>query len=71
MCRGTQVLLDAALDADIDRFLQISTDEVYGQILDGTFSEDDELNPRNPYAATKASADLLAKATRRHTISPY
>jgi len=69
--QGTQVLLDAALDADIDRFLQISTDEVYGQILDGTFSEDDELNPRNPYAATKASADLLAKATRRHTISPY
>jgi dTDP-glucose 4,6-dehydratase len=60
--QGTQVLLDAALDADIDRFLQISTDEVYGQILDGTFSEDDKLNPRNPYAATKASADLLAKS---------
>lgn len=60
--RGTQVLLDAALDANIDRFLQISTDEVYGQILDGTFSEDNKLNPRNPYAATKASADLLAKS---------
>jgi dTDP-glucose 4,6-dehydratase len=60
--QGTQVLLDAALEADIDRFLQISTDEVYGQILDGTFSEDDKLNPRNPYAATKASADLLAKS---------
>jgi len=60
--QGTQVLLDAALEADVDRFLQISTDEVYGQILDGTFSEDDELNPRNPYAATKASADLLAKS---------
>jgi dTDP-glucose 4,6-dehydratase len=60
--QGTQVLLDAALEADIDRFLQISTDEVYGQILNGTFSEDDELNPRNPYAATKASADLLAKS---------
>jgi dTDP-glucose 4,6-dehydratase len=60
--QGTQVLLDAALEADVDRFLQISTDEVYGQILDGTFSEDDKLNPRNPYAATKASADLLAKS---------
>jgi len=60
--QGTQVLLDAALDANIDRFLQISTDEVYGQILDGTFSEDNKLNPRNPYAATKASADLLAKS---------
>ncbi|ELY63464.1 dTDP-glucose 4,6-dehydratase [Natrinema versiforme] len=59
---GTQTLLDAAVDADVDRFLQISTDEVYGQILDGTFSEEDLLNPRNPYAATKASADLLAKS---------
>jgi len=57
---GTRVLLDAALESDINRFLQISTDEVYGQIHDGEFSEEDPLNPRNPYAATKASADLLA-----------
>jgi dTDP-glucose 4,6-dehydratase len=57
---GTQTLLDAALSADIERFVQISTDEVYGQILDGTFDESDLLQPRNPYAATKASADLLA-----------
>ncbi|ELZ31367.1 UDP-glucose 4-epimerase [Halogeometricum pallidum JCM 14848] len=60
--QGTQVLLDSALNADIDRFLQISTDEVYGQIMDGEFSEDDSLNPRNPYSATKAGADLLAKS---------
>ncbi|TKX56660.1 dTDP-glucose 4,6-dehydratase [Halorubrum sp. SS7] len=60
--QGTQTLLDAASEADIDRFLQISTDEVYGQVLDGTFSEDDPLNPRNPYAATKAGADLLANS---------
>lgn len=60
--KGTQTLLDAAVAADVDRFLQISTDEVYGQILDGSFSEDDRLNPRNPYAATKAGADLLAKS---------
>lgn len=60
--QGTQTLLDAAKDADIDRFLHISTDEVYGQILDGKFSEDDRLNPRNPYSATKAGADLLAKS---------
>ncbi|MEZ3172379.1 dTDP-glucose 4,6-dehydratase [Halorubrum sp. RMP-47] len=60
--QGTQTLLDAAKDADIDRFLQISTDEVYGQILDGKFAEDDPLNPRNPYAATKAGADLLAQS---------
>ena len=60
--RGTQVLLDAALDAGIDRFLQVSTDEVYGEIVDGVFEEGDPLNPRNPYAATKASADLLARS---------
>ena len=60
--QGTQTLLDAANDTDIDRFLQISTDEVYGQILDGKFAEDDPLNPRNPYAATKAGADLLAQS---------
>ncbi|WP_348611344.1 dTDP-glucose 4,6-dehydratase [Halobaculum rarum] len=60
--QGTQTLLDAAKETDIDRFLQISTDEVYGQILDGKFSEDDPLNPRNPYSATKAGADLLARS---------
>ena len=60
--QGTQVLLDAALDADIGRFIQISTDEVYGEIEEGTFSEDDRLNPRNPYSATKAGADLLARS---------
>lgn len=57
---GTQTLLDAALDNDIDRFVQISTDEVYGQVIDGKFNESDRLNPRNPYAATKAAADHLA-----------
>jgi dTDP-glucose 4,6-dehydratase len=58
--QGTRTLLDAARSADIDRFVQISTDEVYGEIEEGTFSEGDPLNPRNPYAATKAGADLLA-----------
>jgi dTDP-glucose 4,6-dehydratase len=58
--RGTQTLLDAARSADIDRFVQISTDEVYGEIDEGTFTETDPLDPRNPYAATKAGADLLA-----------
>lgn len=57
---GTQTLLDAALKYDVNRFVQISTDEVYGEIADGTFTEDDCLQPRNPYAATKASADHLA-----------
>ena len=58
--QGTQVLLDAARDGDVERFVQVSTDEVYGEVLDGTFSETDPLAPRNPYAATKAGADLLA-----------
>lgn len=60
--QGTQTPRDAALEADIDTFLQISTDEVDGQIFERTFSEDDPLNPRNPYAVTKAGADLLAKS---------
>jgi len=63
--QGTQTLLDVATDTDIDRFLQISTDEVYGEILDGVFTETDQLNPRNPYAATKAGADLLAKSYKK------
>jgi dTDP-glucose 4,6-dehydratase len=44
------------------RFLQVSTDEVYGEILEGRFRQDDRLEPRNPYAATKAGADLLARS---------
>ena len=62
--QGTQTLLDAAKDEGVDRFLQISTDEVYGQIFNGKFSEDDSVDPRNPYSATKAGADLLAQSFR-------
>ncbi|QTE03033.1 dTDP-glucose 4,6-dehydratase [Streptomyces cyanogenus] len=57
---GTQVLLDAALDAGVRCFLQVSTDEVYGSIEEGSWTEEDPVRPRSPYAATKASADLLA-----------
>ena len=60
--QGMQSLLDAAIGADIERFVQVSTDEVYGEIEDGEFSESDALDPRNPYAATKAGADLLARS---------
>jgi len=56
---GSQTLFETALDTDIERFVQISTDEVYGEIEDGVFTETDGVAPRNPYAATKASADLL------------
>ena len=60
--QGTQTLLEAATDVDLNRFIQISTDEVYGEITQGRFTETDPLTPRNPYAATKASADLLAQS---------
>jgi len=58
--KGTQTLLEASRKSDVDRFLQVSTDEVYGEVLSGTCSEESRLNPRNPYAASKADADLLA-----------
>lgn len=57
---GTYILLQAAKKRKIKRFIQISTDEVYGSIENGSFSEDSPLNPRNPYSASKAGADKLA-----------
>ncbi|HUF47910.1 MAG TPA: dTDP-glucose 4,6-dehydratase [Vicinamibacterales bacterium] len=58
---GTFVLLEAAREAaDLRRFVQISTDEVYGSVSEGHSRETDELRPRNPYAASKAGADRLA-----------
>ena len=58
---GTFVLLDAARHAaGLRRFVQISTDEVYGSVPEGSSVETDELRPRNPYSASKAGADRLA-----------
>jgi dTDP-glucose 4,6-dehydratase len=62
---GTYVLLEAAREHGL-RYLQVSTDEVYGSIEDGTFSEDSPLRPSSPYSATKAGADLLV-ASYFHT----
>ena len=59
---GTYNLLEACRKFEIKRFVQIGTDEVYGHVLKGSFKEEDKLSPRNPYAASKASADLLCKA---------
>jgi dTDP-glucose 4,6-dehydratase len=60
---GTQVLLDAARKAKVARYLQISTDEVYGSLgPTGKFSEESPLAPNSPYAASKTSADLLVRA---------
>ena len=56
---GTQVLLDASLKAGGVKFLQISTDEVYGSIEEGSWDEEYPLKPNSPYSASKAAADLL------------
>jgi dTDP-glucose 4,6-dehydratase len=60
--RGTFVLLEAVRKHNIKRFLQISTDEVYGSIEQGSFSETDPLQPNSPYSASKAGADLLVRS---------
>ncbi len=81
--QGTYVLLEAARRHGVERYHQVSTDEVYGSIEEGAWEEGRPLQPRNPYSATKASADLLVRAfhvshgvpaliTRAsNTIGPY
>ena len=59
---GTGVLLDAARERAVPRYLQVSTDEVYGSIADGSFTESSPLDPSSPYSATKAAGDLLVSA---------
>lgn len=60
--KGTQILLEAARIYGIKRFIQISTDEIYGSIESGKFTESSPLRPNSPYAASKAAADLLCLA---------
>src|ERR1700760_2998829 len=59
---GTSVLLDAARELKVGRYLQVSTDEVYGSIDSGSFTETSPLDPSSPYSATKAAGDLLVGA---------
>ena len=59
-CDGTNILCDVAGRAEVERFLHISTDEVYGSIDEGSFTEEDSLAPRSPYSASKAGSDLIA-----------
>jgi dTDP-glucose 4,6-dehydratase len=63
--QGTYTLLEAARERDL-RYVQVSTDEVYGSIEEGSFTEQSPLQPSSPYSATKAGADLLV-ASYRHT----
>lgn len=62
---GTQTMLQAALEAEVSRFVHVSTDEVYGSIEQGSWTEDHVLEPNSPYSASKASSDLLARAFHR------
>ena len=59
-CLGTNVMCDVARNIGVERFLHISTDEVYGSIEDGSFVETDRLGPRSPYSSSKAGSDLIA-----------
>jgi dTDP-glucose 4,6-dehydratase len=59
---GTSVLLAATRELGVGRYLQVSTDEVYGSIESGSFTETSPLNPSSPYSATKAAGDLLVTA---------
>ena len=63
--QGTQQMLQASLDAGIGTFVHVSTDEVYGSIDEGSWPEDFPLAPNSPYAASKASSDLIARAYAR------
>ena len=59
---GTHSMLQASLNAGIKQFLHVSTDEVYGSIAEGSWDEQEPLLPNSPYAASKASSDLIARS---------
>ncbi len=63
---GTGTLLDAARELGVSRYLQVSTDEVYGSIEEGSFTETSPLDPSSPYSATKTAGDLLVTAHVPH-----
>jgi dTDP-glucose 4,6-dehydratase len=67
---GTQALLEACLAAGVERMVHVSTDEVYGSIEEGSWTEESPLLPNSPYAASKAASDLLALAyVRTHGLN--
>jgi len=63
--KGTQILLDAGRKYDVNKFIFLSSDEVYGEIADGKFNESSPVRPNSPYAASKAAADLLVQSCIR------
>jgi dTDP-glucose 4,6-dehydratase len=67
---GTQNLLQAAAKQGHKRYIQVSTDEVYGDKMEGSFTETDPLHPSSPYSASKAAGDLLCMAYKRTYGTP-
>jgi len=67
---GTHTLLEAVRRLEVPRYLQISTDEVYGSIEEGSFTEESDLDPSSPYSASKAGADLVVLAYHRTFGTP-
>ena len=62
---GTQIMLENSVKSGIEKFVQVSTDEVYGSIEEGSWNEEFPLQPNSPYSASKASADLLVRSYNR------
>ena len=67
---GTHVLLEAARLNKIKRFLHVSTDEVYGDIENGSFDEESVLSPNNPYSASKAGAEMIVRSYQKTYAMP-
>jgi dTDP-glucose 4,6-dehydratase len=67
---GTHTLLEASRLKEVALFIHVSTDEVYGEIDEGTFKEDSVLNPSNPYSGSKASADMIVNSYRHSFDTP-
>lgn len=62
---GTQTLIESAVQVGVDKFVHVSTDEVYGTISEGSWDEAQPVKPNSPYSASKASSDLLVRAYQR------
>lgn len=63
--KGTQIMLDCARKFKVQKFVHVSTDEVYGEIAKGSFTENSPFNPNSPYSVSKAAADMLVRAYYR------
>jgi dTDP-glucose 4,6-dehydratase len=70
---GTQVMVDMALKHGVEKFIYVSTDEVYGQLSEGdaSWTEESPLHPRNPYSASKAAGELIVRAAGETHSLPY